>query len=86
MRLKRHRQAEVAIGEQRHQAAATREKQAADDRCTAESAALALGCRQEALLAVEANVQRRHKEVLAAEADVQRRHGEVLAADADVQR
>ena len=73
-----HRQAEAAIGEQRRQAAAAWEKQAADERLAAGSAALALveeRCRQEALLAAEANVQRRHEEVLAAEAaDVQRRH------------
>jgi hypothetical protein len=46
-----HRQAEAAIGEQRRQAAATREKQAADDRRAAESVALALvkeRCCQEA--------------------------------------
>jgi len=54
-----------------------------------ESAALTLveeRCHQEALLAAEADVQRRHEEVLAAKADVQRRHKEVLAAEADVQR
>jgi hypothetical protein len=53
-----------------------------------ESAALTLveeRCHQEALLAAEADVQRRHEEVLAAKADVQRRHKEVLAAEADVQ-
>jgi hypothetical protein len=85
----RHRQAEAAIGEHRRQVEATREKQAADVRRAAESAALALveeRCRQEALLAAEAEVQRRHEEVLAAEADVHRRHEEVLAAEAaDVQ-
>ena len=89
----RHRQAEVAIGEQRRQAAAAREKQAADDRRTAASAALALveeRCRQEALLAAEADVQRRHEEVLAAEAaDVQRRHESAARAtesDAAIER
>ena len=84
-----HRQAEAVIGEQRCQAAAAREKQAADERRAAESAALALveeRCRQEALLAAEADVQRRHKEVLAAEADVQCRQEDVLATEADVQR
>ncbi len=85
----RHRQAEGAIGEQRRQAAAARDKQAADDRRAAESTALALvveRCRQEALLAAEADVHRRHKEVLAAEADIQRHHKEVLAVEAEVQR
>jgi hypothetical protein len=85
----RHRQAEAAIGEQRRQAAAAREKQAADDQRAAESAALALveeRCRQEALLAAEADVQCHHKEVLAAEAGVQCCHEEVLAEEAaDVQ-
>jgi len=84
-----HRQAEAAIGEQRRQAAAAQEKHAADERCAAESVALALAeerCRHEALLAAEADVQRRHEAVLAAEADVQRRHEKVLAAEADVQR
>jgi hypothetical protein len=69
--------------------AATREKQAADERRAVESTALALveeRCRQEALLAAEADVQRRHEELLAAEADVQCRHEELLAAEAaDVQ-
>ena len=81
----RHRQAEAAIEEQRGQVAAVREKQAADERRAAESTALALveeRCRQEALLAVEADIQRRHEEVLAAEAEVQRRLEEVLAAEA----
>ena len=57
----------AVIGEQGRQAAAAREKQAADDRRAAESTALALvveRCRQEALLAAEADVQRRHEEVL----------------------
>ena len=79
----------AVIGEQGRQAAAAREKQAADDRRTAASAALALveeRCRQEALLAAEADVQRRHEEVLAAKADVQCCHKEVLAAEADIQR
>ena len=67
MRLKQHRQAEAAIGEQRRQAAAAREKHAADDRRAAESAALALvdeRCRQEALLAAEADIQRRESKFL----------------------
>ena len=38
----RHRQAEAAIGAQRSQATATREKQTADDRCDEESTALTL--------------------------------------------
>ena len=57
----------AVIGEQGRQAAAAREKQAADDRRTADSTALALvveRCRQEALMAAEADVQRRHEEVL----------------------
>jgi hypothetical protein len=85
----RHRQAEAAIGEQRRQAAAAREKHAADERRAAESAALALAeerCRHEALLAAKADVQCRHEAVLAAEADVQRRHEKVLAVEADAQR
>jgi hypothetical protein len=85
----RHRQAEAAIGAQQRQVAAAREKQAADVRRAAESAALALveeRCCQEALLAAEAEVQRRHEEVLAEKADVHRRHKEVLAAEADEQR
>ena len=66
-----------------------REKQAADDRRAAESTALALvveRCRQEELLAAEADVQRCHEEVFAAKADVQSRHKEVLVAEADIQR
>jgi len=85
----RLRQAEVAIGEQRRQAAAAREKQAAGDHRAAESTALALVvecCRQEVLLAAEADIQLRHEEVLVAEAEVQRRLEEVLVAEADVQR
>jgi hypothetical protein len=57
----------AVIGEQGRQAAAVWEKQAADDRRAADSTALALvveRCRQEALLAVEADVQRCHEEVL----------------------
>jgi hypothetical protein len=84
----RHRQAEATIGEQRRQAAAARKKQAADEQRAAESAALALveeRCRQEALLAAEADVQRRHKEVLVAEANIQCRHEALLAAEADIQ-